>query len=62
MMSKLLFRMLLLMACTVAGGTLAVLLYDPDLNRYTKISSLMLICSMLLVITALILNQKKSKT
>lgn len=50
------------MACTVAGGTLAVLLYDPDLNRYTKISSLMLICSMLLVITALILNQKKSKT
>jgi hypothetical protein len=60
MMSKLLFRALLLLSCIVAGGNLAVLLIEPDLSQYAKISSIMSICSMLLVIPALILNQKKA--
>lgn len=59
-MNNLLFRILLWGACTVAGGTITMLIYKRDFSEYTKITSLMLVCGMLLVIIALILNQRRT--
>lgn len=58
-MKNWIFRLLLIGACTVAGGTLMFLIFQTDLNIKLKVSYILLIISMILVSLGLILNQKQ---
>lgn len=60
-MKNSLFRILLFFSCSIAAGSITILIYFPELEKTQKICSILLIIGMILVSSGLILSEKRRK-